>query len=358
VRTLSVIVGCVVAAGVCLPASSAFAIEAVRGKSYALTKQHGPWMIMVASFRDVPKDRREEGLSAEEAALELVYELREKGIPAYTFGQDGKVEKIGTVDRLGRDDERVFAAQRDMICVLAGNYKAIDDQDTNPLLRGEGSKATATLQWVKKFQPKFMTSEKSGAIVRQTPGRKGPLSGAFLTINPLLNPDEVTSKKPDTLVLKLNHQSNYPLVECPRKFTVQVATFTGKQVTPIGNSIYRNSEKLKEFDDSIKDKSKYSLNRAGEDAEQLAAALRQKGHEAYVYHDRFQSIVTVGGFNAPNDPQAAMIVQNFGAKTKYDQAAGKDVLVAELVKLPNTAGEDFAWVLDPQPQVMAVPRLK
>jgi hypothetical protein len=353
VRTLSVIVGCVVAVSVC---NSADAIEAVRGKNYSLTKQHGPWMIMVASFRDVPKDRRQEGLSAEEAALELVYELRAKGIPAYTYSQDAKVEKIDTVDRLGRDDERVFAAQRDMICVLAGNYKVIDDQDASPLLRAEAKKAVETLEWVKKFQPKFMTSEKSGAIVRQTPGRKGPLSGAFLTINPLLKPEEIASRKPDALMLKLNNSSNYPLVQCTGKFTVQVATFSGKKVTPIGNSAYRNNEA--KFDQNLADKSSYSLNRAGEDAEQLATTLRQKGFEAYVYHDHYQSIVTVGNFNTPNDQRAASIIQNFGAKTHFDSTQGREVLVAEVVKLPGTSGEGVAWVLDPQPQVVAVPRLK
>jgi len=351
VRTLSVIVGCLVAVNA---VNSAFAIEAVRGKNYTLTRQHGPWMIMVASFRDVPKDRREEGLSAEEAALELVYELREKGIPAYTYGQDAKVAKIDTVDRLGRDDERVYAAQRDMICVLAGNYKAIDDQESNPLLKGEASKATATLAWVKKFQPKFMQGEKSGAILRQTPGRKGPLSGAFLTINPMLKPEEVASRKADTLILALNEHSNYPLSKCRGKYTVQVATFTGKKATPIGTSIYKNNEA--KFDQSLKDKASYSLNRAGEDAEQLAATLRQKGYEAYVYHDHFQSIVTVGAYNAPNDPRAATIIQNFGAKVQFDSTAGREVLTAEVVRLPNPGSEDFAWILDPQPQVVAVPR--
>lgn len=56
-------------------------------------------MIMVASFRNVPEDRREKGLSAEEAAAELVFELREKGIPAYTYSQGAVIEHISTVDR-------------------------------------------------------------------------------------------------------------------------------------------------------------------------------------------------------------------------------------------------------------------
>ena len=76
---------------VLVTANSGQSIEAVRGKNYTLTKAHGPWMVMVNSLRNRPKDQRSEGMSAEEAALELVYELRQRGIPAYTHAQGAKV---------------------------------------------------------------------------------------------------------------------------------------------------------------------------------------------------------------------------------------------------------------------------
>jgi hypothetical protein len=38
-------------------------IEAEKGKKYKLTKRHGPWMIMVASLRDIPESRRSKGSS-------------------------------------------------------------------------------------------------------------------------------------------------------------------------------------------------------------------------------------------------------------------------------------------------------
>src|SRR5271166_3403812 len=78
-------------AGLALAASTSRAastIEAVKGKHYKLTKRHGPWMIMVASFIKPPVDRRGEGLSPEEAAQQLVYELRLHHIPAYIFRQE------------------------------------------------------------------------------------------------------------------------------------------------------------------------------------------------------------------------------------------------------------------------------
>ena len=70
-------------------------VEAVKGKKYSLTRKHGPWMVMVAAIRDVEEERRiSDGLTASEAADELVYELRKQGIPAYTYSIDEKMEQI------------------------------------------------------------------------------------------------------------------------------------------------------------------------------------------------------------------------------------------------------------------------
>ena len=59
-------------------------IDADPSKKYRLSKRHGPWMIMVASMRDVPEERRTTGLTAQQAADQMVLALRQVGIPAYT----------------------------------------------------------------------------------------------------------------------------------------------------------------------------------------------------------------------------------------------------------------------------------
>ncbi len=330
------------------------AIEAVRGKTYTLSKQHGPWMIMVASFRNVPEDRREKGLSAEEAAAELVYELREKGIPAYVYAQGAVIEHISTVDRQERHDDRIYAAQRDMVSVIAGNYPAVDDDV-----------AQKTLKYLKAYHPKFMKDEKSGAIYRQTPGRKGPLSGAFLTVNPMVKAEDLAHGKADPDTLRLNPSVN-SLLTNKRKFTLVVATFSGKKVTPIGGSKYAGDEDkfTQMIENSNKDRSAYNLNRAGEDAEQLTKTLREKGYEAYVYHDRYQSFVTVGGFDTETDAKIRQLMPHFCAKQKEDPVTKRNVVVAETLttQIPpnrnNPSGSTQTWIFDPQPQLMPVPRLK
>lgn len=322
-------------------------IEAIKGKHYGLTKDHGPWMIMVASFRNVPEDRRQPGLSAEDAANELIYELRQKGIPAYIHEQDARVSKIDTVDRLGRPDERVFAAQRDMVCVLAGNYKSSED----PI-------AQQTREYVKKFQPKFMKDDKAGGLYRQTPGRQGPLAGAFLTVNPLLSPEEVARQNVDTEAVKFNYGARYSLTENKHRYTLRVATFAGKSAIPFGSSRFRGREE--DFDKNIHDASQVGVNNAGEDATQLAGALRQKKIDAYVYHGHYDSIVTIGGFDDPNDPEITKLAKQYGAKPKVDPLTQQQKSEPEYLVLPNPRGNGvpLTWVFDLQPAIMEVPKLK
>ena len=346
-----------------IPFSTLRAIENDPAKEYHLNEKHGPWMVMVATFRDVyEEDRKKEGLTAEEAANKLVHELRDKGIPAYSFSRDAKKETIDTFDRLGNRDKRVFAAQRDMICVLAGNYDKVDDQP-----------AQKTLAYVKRFRPKFMADPKSGAVVRISDGTKGPFASAFLTINPLRKAGEVVRQKPDTMAKYLNTGIDYALVNVKHKYTLKVATFTGKSAIPLGNSQFSGHEG--KFDKTIDAKGSNSLVRAGEDAAQLTYAMRQsnaaireclKGErfESYVYHDTFQSIVTVGGFDSPNDPEIRRLADLFHATYEGNQP-GEYELKCKSLSLVNPNSRPDAklppiqtWVFDPIPELMEIPRIK
>jgi hypothetical protein len=376
VRTLKLFVTVLFAVLSLSAASQSHAIENVRGKPYHLTQKHGPWMIMVTSFRNVrDEDLRKDGLTAEQAAAELVFELREKGIPAYSFSQDAVKGQIDTHDRLGRDDRRIYAAQRDMICVLAGNYEAIDD-----------SVGQKTLLFVKKFHPKFLKDTKSGAIVRADSAQRGPLMGAFMTINPLVDPKDVVQTTVDKETKFLNSHTSFPLIKNQHKYTVQVATFAGKSATPLGNSTYRGREGS--FESKIAGETGFNLARAADDADQLAVYLRSKKSpgaktalsEAYVYHDKFQSIVTIGGFDSPDDPQIRVVGQYYSPKWEPDlravsqarRATGAELTEEEKEQLPKvrtnhteylpsaTAGGapiQF-WTFDTAPKVIPVPRIK
>ena len=113
---------------------------------------------------------------------------------------------------------------------------------------------------------------------------------AFLTRNPLL-PEEffLDTPKVDELVEKLNKNVEHSLLDCPGKYTVRVATFTGKEVTDFGNGA-RASQLPAQLTDT--------LDRAAYKANKLTTALREDKVEAYEFHDRYGSYVTIGSFDS------------------------------------------------------------
>lgn len=161
--------------------ASAADIEAIPGKVYQLTRHHGPWMVMVASFFDtgpVP----EESTSPQEAANALVLELRQRGLPAYVYEMDSFDSPVMTTNRTGAEEMRRPSHRYHEICVLAGNYATLDD-----------SVGQQTLAWIKRYR--IESQEFSDVVFSHTPGQPNALSGAFMTINPLLSPEEVSAQE-------------------------------------------------------------------------------------------------------------------------------------------------------------------
>ena len=325
-------------------------IEAVKGKKYKLTKRHGPWMIMVAGLSDIPESRRSKGLSAQGAADEMVYELRKRGIPAYTFSQESVIQRFNTLDRLGREERRSYAAQRAMISVIAGNYPDSEDEV-----------AQKTLQFIKHFKPEVITEN---GVYKQTPGQPGPLSGAFLTINPLLSPQEVAKRKQDPLIAKLNSGVEYSLLNNKGKFSLVVASFYGNSVTETATSRFANASESETVSNS--------LDKAAQNAWLLTKALREaKKHgfpagnatdiDAYVLHEKYRSIVTVGSFDSPQDPRIEAYAKLFGSKMRPHPETGVEAMTSEYFIIPGaSAGAPplASWVFDPRPTLMQVPRAK
>ncbi len=336
---------------------SAARIEAVAGKRYTLTREHGPWMIMVASFHTTGADgQTEEGKSPEQAADELVLELRRKGIPGYVYAIEPEAQLIQTIDRQGRPDRRKNLRRVKSIGVLAGNYENIDDK-----------LAQKTLGWVKDYDPKCL---KEGVVFQASATRRTPLAGAFLTVNPLLAPDEVAARQLDPLLLRLNHGERYSLLGCKGDFTLVIASFSGKAKT--------TGHDQQPGDDFLKDN---DLDNAAQEARDLAVALRQ--HEkvdAFVWHDRKASLVTVGSFDSQDDPGIAGMRQRFGALQRVTTDVPPSVMGVKFLALDargsritdvvdpsvgtrvlNVGSVDYGaiariWPFEPNPQLMRVPR--
>ncbi len=332
-------------------------IDAVRGKTYGVTQKHGPWMIMVASFTEPPPEFRKAGMTPRQAADELIFELRSKGIPAYIFELGSKVEKIETVDTMQNPDTRVYASRRGSVCVLAGNYPSAEDKT-----------AVETLAWMKKFRPKFLSAgqaDETGMVGLANGGTyhvsknaegktKGPLSGAFLTINPSLSIDEVRSQQVDRDLISLNAGEDNTLLENTGKYTLVIASFYGNSVTQIPGSRMPSATENFRLTDSLK----IAAQQAYELAYHMRTVLK---YDAYVWHDRYKSVVTVGTFESPDDPRIATAMAIYGAKLRLDPATNREVLTAEILTIPTEPTDQDPlrkkWMFDPQPTLMPVPKL-
>jgi len=319
-------------------------VEADPSKTYLLTPENGPWLIMACSFS---------GERAEQQARELVLELRQRyKLPAYMYRMHFQVgeEVIGRgVDRYGNPVRMRYRRppQFDEIAVMVGDFPAVDDPE-----------AQRTLEKIKHCHPECLkpspekpTSQNLAAwrtfikYVRAEKESLGPMCKAFLTTNPLLPREYFAPKGMDAFVEQLNADLPYSLLRCPGKYTVQVATFTGTVIMD-PQRIQRIQQGLEDFESS--------LDKAAWAAHKLTEALRMKGYEAYEFHDRYASIVTVGSFDSVGtprpdgkielNPQIHAIMELFKAEPATTPGAGP--------KVKTLAGIPF----DPQPIPVEVPR--
>jgi hypothetical protein len=269
-------------------------IDADPNKSYELEEKHGPWMIIAASFV---------GATAEEQSHELVLELRQRyKLEAYTFRRTYDFSK--PTDGLGYD--RYGSARRmrfmtnhkfDEIAVVVGNFASIDDPQIDK-----------TLETLKFARPDSLDPNQKKDSSQRLAGlrslyqmmsanpatrTKGPMGAAFISRNPLLPEELFVAKGLDPFVVEMNKDLPHSLLKCPGRYTVRIASFRGV-----------DTMKPTEFERMTTQPRKLAkIDQAALNASKLCAALREKGVEAYEFHDRTESVVTVGSFKEVGQPR-------------------------------------------------------
>jgi hypothetical protein len=171
---------------------------------------------------------------------------------------------------------------------------------------------------------------------------------AFMVPNPLIPPEYFAPKGLDKLVVEMNKKVTHSLLDCPKRYTVKVATFNG-------HAIILDRKNAKALEEGKAPKS--YLESAATNAHILTEALRQKGYEAYEFHDRGTSMVTIGSFDQAGTPRPDgkveinpvihKIMKTFGADTSVGPGAAPKV-----GKQKKLAGIPF----DVQPMIVEVPR--
>ena len=186
------------------------------------------------------------------------------------------------------------------VAVVVGDFPSIEDSRAQKTLKRIKYMKPRTIEvaehidteqryaGLKNFLRQFSKDEEEKA--------KGPMKGAFLMPNPLL-PDEYFNKDVvDKFILKLNSGIKHSLLDCPKPYSVQVASFRGKTTFDLKEieEEEKANKRLLNFGGNVRDS---KLAEAAAKAHLLTLVLRKKGIEAYEFHDRYESLVCVGSFD-------------------------------------------------------------
>ncbi len=290
-------------------------VEADVNKDYRLTEDHGPWMILAASFV---------GPQAEQQAQDLVLELRKEfKLKAFvhkkTYDFTEPVVGIG-VNRYGGPRKMRYANEKrfDEIAVLAGDFQGVEDPNLEKALgkiRIARPKCLDSRDTESTAQPLFSIRELHRRLsASEEKKQRGPMGHAFVTRNPLLPEEYFAPKGIDPFVVLMNRDVKYSLLDNQGNYTVRIATFRG--------STTMNVAEIEKDGKGLPNK----LEQAAINAHEMTMALRKQRIEAYEFHDRYESIVTIGSFDTVGTslgngrtemrPEIHAIVQRYGAHRK------------------------------------------
>ena len=329
-------------------------VEADPNADYRLTTTDGPWMILAVTFT---------GETAADEARSLVYELRKQHkLNAYVHAMDfdfsNTVDGRG-VDAFGRPKKMRYRRNErfEEVAVLVGDYPSYDDTEGQSTLErvkylrpdcletGEGRTTSRPLAALRLMQQALLTSGNRKKS-------RGPMGHAFMTTNPMLPKDYFVPKGLDPLVVDMNRGVKYSLLDCPAPYSVKVATFKGEVII----DPKRLQKELSNPNPSNK------LQEAAEKAHRLTEALRAEGVEAYEFHDRYSSMVTIGSFASVGTPRrdgkieidrgVLAILNRYGSSDNASSPSSANLGQQKMITTKAMDGIPF----DPQPIPIEVPR--
>ncbi|MEM8734717.1 MAG: hypothetical protein AAGG44_10870 [Planctomycetota bacterium] len=368
-RRLTVSVLATVVLGTCVPEATAGDSPFVsmfrkkrEPKLVELQAEHGPWLILAATFEGERAKAKAETLSLEIQKLlnqPAFVMKRESEAGASVLGQGERLRTLRNGEQRQFEVRKKYAnsIDGDSYAVLVGEFSSTDDPQIERVLNqvhtsqpkslgGSGQESEETTNWlIQKYR--------SGIWNRTDRNRKkakGPLGAAFTTRNPLL-PSDFFQTPLDDFIISLNKQVEHSLLENPGRFTVRVASFYGNGATQImkGKAIGHQDVST-------------ALELAAMQANKLALELRKKGVEAYQFHNRTGSFVTIGNFEKLGDQDAngnfrynpamvAVMQEHCGYRTVNERNAMTGAIQSR--ELVNSLGN---IPFDIQGAPMAVPR--
>ena len=347
---------------------SMFKRKPTSSNGFQLSADQGPWMILAASLSGDDAQTKAEALARElQQNLKVECYILDK---TFDYSSMLKTDRRQTVDIVSGNVEsrrvRMANQSSERVCaVLVGNFASIEDPAIKDLLQTirtaqpaalAGKDAADTKDPSKAESSNWLVSSARRVIWartdRESNKNKGPMGAAFVTRNPLLPDDFFQAPKVDEFVEDLNKSVEHSLLKCPKRFTVRVASFQGTAVTDFFNKGPASAEK--ELTDN--------LDIAAEKANKLTQALRAKGVEAYQFHDKYASYVTIGSFDelGPQSPTGELqfspairhILDEYCGYTAVDAKLRSSQALTKIQTVKSLDGIPF----DIEGKPMAVPR--
>jgi hypothetical protein len=307
------------------------AVDPDINKDIAVTPELGPWLVSITAYS---------GGRAPLQARQMVAELRGKyKLAAYVFthGSDRRRQEQEWVKKRIEDQRAWLDKARQQygeheIQVLPIRVKRLlhVDEHCAVLVGGYRDEATArrALDEIRRLKPELIEpAQRPFLLETQYYGMDDPTTqkirkgdgehgGDHVFVNPFVkalvvpNPTAKHERPPvqdtqDLAVLRrLNSGVPYSLLECPNRYTLAIKHFQ----TPIELQT-RGKSTAAGFLSALHLGKAEPKDYAADNAVNLAEALRKSGLEAYVLHTKFASLVTVGGYDSPDDPRLRAMQQ-------------------------------------------------
>jgi hypothetical protein len=305
-------------AGLALLASGSIAlarVEADPNNEYLVTPEVGPWMILATTYV---------GPQARQLAHEMVLEIRSRfDLPAFIVdrGAEERRQQQHELEEFRKQFPDYTGPIRhtriqEQCAVLIGGYKNMDT-------------ASRVLKEVKKLPPP--SSERLMPVLAvakplQNPGEEqksllegayvNPFRNSFVVRNPTVPQERKTENKSDPFLKKLNAHESFSLLHCNKPWTLIVATYEGLHTIQPAEA---SSKVLGVFDSLWGNNRGEFLEASGQNAHNLAEAMHKLGFEAYVLHTRWGSLVTVGGYDRPDDPRMQEVQRALASNVRLGQ---------------------------------------
>jgi hypothetical protein len=270
---------------------------------YAITPEAGPWVICAASYV---------GEDSSNLSHQMAERLRtDYHLAAYIFDRGDAERQKDYEEHL--QEEKAWGVHLPFrhprytpnCAVLIGGFASLEEANAAllkvkkldaPLVKlssGQDARDEEFLIGKKDEQPNRATE-----MVRV---KINPLARSFVVRNPTVPAEKVESPKVDPAWKELNAPESYSLLKNPKAWTLVVKEYAGPTSIQQQTSSSSVMGKLSQPDF----KPGEAMAAAGLQAHHLAEFLRDKriGFDAYVLHTRFSSIVTVGAFDSPDDPE-------------------------------------------------------